>query len=72
MKSLVTFAAAWIAVSFVGMASAQTDSWGHWRGDAGNGIASDATPPVKWSGQNNVKWKVEVAGKGSGSPVDGT
>ena len=69
MKSTVTFAAACILVSFAGIAMAQPDTWGHWRGDGGNGIAKDANPPVRWSDQQNVKWKVEIAGKGSGSPV---
>lgn len=45
------------------------DNWGHWRGPLGNGVAKDATPPVEWSADKNVKWKVEIEGKGSGSPI---
>lgn len=47
---------------------ASDGNWGHWRGD-GNGVAIDATPPVSWSDQKNIKWKAEVPGAGSGSPV---
>lgn len=44
-------------------------NWGHWRGDVGNGVSTTATPPVTWSDTENVKWKVAVPGRGSGSPV---
>ena len=47
---------------------ATADNWGHWRGPTGNG-AADANPPTQWSETDNVKWKVEIEGKGSGSPV---
>ena len=43
--------------------------WAHWRGDAGNGVSLDAAPPTEWSATENVKWKVPIPGRGSGSPV---
>ena len=45
------------------------DNWGHWRGPRGNGSAATANPPTEWSSTKNVKWKVEVPGIGSSSPV---
>jgi outer membrane protein assembly factor BamB len=48
---------------------AEADNWGHWRGPTGNGVATGATPPIEWSDTQNVKWKVPIAGRGSGSPV---
>lgn len=45
------------------------DDWGHWRGPSGNGVSTEATPPTEWSDTKNVKWKVFIEGKGSGSPV---
>ena len=51
------------------VSSLQADNWGHWRGPTGNGVATNATPPTEWSDTKNVKWKVEIPGKGSGSPV---
>ena len=45
------------------------DNWGHWRGPNGNGTANQATPPTEWSSSKNVKWKVEIPGRGSSSPV---
>jgi outer membrane protein assembly factor BamB len=44
-------------------------NWAHWRGPAGNGSSPDAKPPTEWSATKNVKWKVPVPGRGSGSPV---
>lgn len=48
---------------------ASADNWGHWRGPIGNGTALKASPPTEWSSTKNVKWKVEVPGIGSSSPV---
>ena len=44
------------------------DDWAHWRGN-GNGVAENASPPLHWSSTKNIKWKVEVPGQGSGSPI---
>lgn len=44
-------------------------NWGHWRGEAGNAVSSDATPPTEWSETKNVKWKTAIPGRGSGSPI---
>jgi outer membrane protein assembly factor BamB len=51
------------------VAPALAENWGHWRGPTGNGAAVDANPPTEWSPTKNVKWKVEIPGRGSGSPV---
>lgn len=45
------------------------ENWGHWRGPDGNSVAAEATPPTEWSSTENVKWKVPIPGRGSGSPV---
>ena len=47
----------------------EAENWAHWRGVAGNGVSSSAKPPTEWSETKNVKWKVAVPGRGSGSPV---
>lgn len=45
------------------------DNWPHWRGDGGNGVSLSAQPPTRFSDQLNVKWKVPVPGRSSGSPI---
>ncbi len=48
---------------------ARADDWGHWRGPNGNPAAPNGAPPTQWSSTQNVKWKVKIPGRGSGSPV---
>ncbi len=43
--------------------------WPQWRGPHMTGVAPHASPPVEWSETKNVKWKVEIPGKGSATPV---
>jgi outer membrane protein assembly factor BamB len=40
-----------------------------WRGPLGTGVAPTADPPIEWSETKNIKWKVEIPGRGSASPV---
>ena len=44
-------------------------SWAQWRGPLASGVAPHANPPVEWSEKKNVRWKVELPGKGHSSPV---
>ena len=53
-------------------ADAQPDDelgWPNWRGPNRDGVAPKSNPPVKWSEDENIRWKVEVPGKGSSSPI---
>lgn len=43
--------------------------WPQWRGPLGSGVAPHARPPLTWSEGQNVRWKVEVPGQGSSTPV---
>ena len=44
------------------------DPWPGWRGPGGSGVAS-GSPPLQWSEEENVRWKVEVPGRGLSCPV---
>jgi outer membrane protein assembly factor BamB len=69
--------AAGLAVASVLAASAHADpaagpsaNWPHWRGPTANGAADpSADPPVKWDTTTNIKWKAQIPGKGSSTPV---
>jgi outer membrane protein assembly factor BamB len=53
-------------------AAADTTSekyWPQWRGPYATGVSRTADPPVEWSETKNVRWKVEIPGRGSGTPV---
>lgn len=43
--------------------------WPQWRGPSGTGVSAHAHPPIEWSENRNIKWKVEIPGRGSASPV---
>jgi len=45
------------------------DQWQQWRGPLANGTAPHANPPVDWSETRNVRWKREIPGEGSASPI---
>jgi outer membrane protein assembly factor BamB len=44
-------------------------NWHHWRGPDADGTAPKADPPVKWGPATNIKWKAELPGRGSATPV---
>ncbi|MEM6469499.1 MAG: PQQ-binding-like beta-propeller repeat protein [Planctomycetota bacterium] len=43
--------------------------WPQWRGPAGTGASASASPPLHWSEASHVKWKVEIEGRGSSTPI---
>jgi outer membrane protein assembly factor BamB len=43
--------------------------WPQWRGPYASGVSRTANPPVEWSETRNVRWKTEIPGRGSASPV---
>ena len=44
-------------------------NWHQWRGPDGNGVAANGSPPIEWSEERNIKWKVELPGRGSSTPI---
>lgn len=66
-RLLLTFAIA--AVSFEVQAQEISVQWPNFRGPEFTGVAPRATPPLTWSETENIKWKVELPGRGSGSPI---
>ncbi len=47
----------------------QAADWNRFRGPQGGGVVEDATIPMTWSRESNLKWKAPLPGKGSSSPV---
>jgi len=44
-------------------------AWAQWRGPLATGVAPQAQPPVEWSEQKNVRWKIPLPGQGHSSPI---
>ena len=51
------------------LAESPDDNWPNWRGPNADGVAVKGSPPVTWSESENIKWKVQLPGKGSSTPV---
>ncbi len=43
--------------------------WPQWRGPFGTGAAPTGNPPVEWSEQQNIRWKIRLSGTGYSTPV---
>ena len=61
----LTAVAAWAD----GAANQQLQNWHQWRGPEATGAAPLGDPPTKWDEQTNIKWKVEIPGKGNATPI---
>ena len=48
---------------------ARLDNWHQWRGPLANGTAPRGKPPVKWDDKTNIKWKTDLPGLGSSTPI---
>ncbi len=55
--------------ALAGLAAAGAADWPQFRGPAGNGLAPEASPPLRWDETNHIVWKVPVTGRGRSSPV---
>lgn len=44
-------------------------NWHQFRGPLATGVAPQGKPPLEWSETKNIKWKVEIPGRGSASPI---
>ncbi|MDV6032371.1 MAG: PQQ-binding-like beta-propeller repeat protein [Phycisphaera sp. RhM] len=45
------------------------ENWHQWRGPNATGVSRTADPPVEWSEDKHVKWKVAIDGKGTSTPI---
>jgi outer membrane protein assembly factor BamB len=69
-RTLASGAVALFLLLSVPLGAAEGDRfWPQWRGPLLTGVATQGNPPVEWGEGKNVKWKVEVPGLGSGTPV---
>src|SRR5262245_6115787 len=70
MKLILTFAASALSFSAAyGAVPTVEANWPAWRGPLGNGISPTANPPIHWSETKGVKWKVQVPGRGTATPI---
>src|SRR5688500_17918330 len=44
-------------------------NWPQWRGSNGNGLSAEKNLPMKWSTNENVRWRAPLPERGNSSPV---
>ena len=65
----------WIVLSIVLISGSLANgrapelAWPQFRGPSGTGILSDGKLPTSWAAKDNIKWSVEVKGRGWSSPI---
>ena len=70
MFCAVAISAAFLSLSMSPAAEAVGERfWPQWRGPHSTGVSKHASPPTEWSETKNVRWKIDVPGRGSASPV---
>jgi len=71
MRTRFALLAALLALPALVLDASATDEryWAQWRGPSMTGVSKTAKPPIEWSETKNVKWKVEIPGRGSASPI---
>ena len=50
-------------------ATCSAEDWTRFRGPNGSGVSTSETIPLEWNDDKNIKWKVDLAGPGSSSPI---
>lgn len=61
----------WVSVEIHAQIHSQEylKNWPEWRGPETTGYAPTGNPPIEWSETINVRWKIEIPGKGHATPI---
>ncbi len=68
-KSILSACLLLIAIPMPAFGESFADNWHQWRGPNATGVSPTADPPVAWSEEENVKWKVAIEGQGTSTPI---
>ena len=68
-KFLLSLCLLLIAIPIPAFGESFADNWHQWRGPDATGVSTTADPPVEWSEDENVKWKVAIQGQGTSTPI---
>src|SRR6266849_4258659 len=44
-------------------------NWPEWRGPDGTGVSAEKNLPLKWTTNENVRWRFDLPGPGNSSPI---
>lgn len=68
-KFLLSLCLLLITIPIPAFGESFADNWHQWRGPDATGVSTTADPPVEWSEDENVKWKVAIQGQGTSTPI---
>src|SRR5436853_4747361 len=68
-QRLLTILVGCMAAGHFASAGSAENNWGQWRGPRADGVAPNGDPPTEWSETKNVKWKFQIPGEGSSTPI---
>jgi len=71
VKRLVGITAVWLVLTSYGVGDVADamHNWPQWRGPLSTGVALHANPPVEWSEDRNIRWKLALSGGGHSTPI---
>ena len=69
MKKMPLIILVILACLIINIQSVSAQNWPQWRGPLATGEALSGNPPVEWSEQNNIKWKIPLSGTGHSTPA---
>ena len=70
MRTRLAVLAVFAPLALLASLSASTPGgWPAFRGPSANGLSTDTGLPVRWSATENVRWTVDVPGRGWSSPI---
>src|SRR5689334_22571591 len=58
-----------IGIVSTGIISTAKGDWTRFRGPNGSGVSDAKNVPTAWGDQENLKWKLDLPGPGSSSPI---
>jgi outer membrane protein assembly factor BamB len=53
----------------LGVQPVSAQNWPQWRGPLATGAALSGNPPIEWSEQKNIRWKIQLTGTGKSTPA---
>src|SRR5439155_16086116 len=68
MSGSFAFCSRILLMASVALPAAATN-WLGWRGPDGTGVSGEKNLPLKWSTNENVRWRVQLADAGNSSPI---
>ena len=58
-----------LLLAFSASVITRADNWPAWRGPEGTGVCAEKNLPLRWSTNDNVRWRVPLPDRGNSTPI---